>query len=256
MSAGRTRRNVIGIGVMGLGFVGLSKLRDMHGAQLEFRPLTRPAGFRRLVQGGAISSGAGGAVLAGLDAPGAARPAPFVPGVDGDLCAALFEDARAPGAASMAIFDDYRCPSCKVLIAAARKMAAAAPTRLKLHVHDWPVLGPVSERMARIARAAELQGAWRPMHDALSLSRFAPTDGWIEAMARPMGLSVPRLLRDMQGPEVARELARSASLAALFGFVGTPGIVIGRSVAVGALPVSVLSQLVRDERAAEGARCG
>lgn len=243
MTDGMTRREAIVSGVCAAaaaGALGAVLVRRSRGVEPEFRAMTQPAGYRWLVQsGGGVSSG--GAVLAGI---GEATPqAPI-----GDLCGALFHGARAKGAAPIAVFTDYRCPYCKLLTKRLLDLAEADPARIRLHVHEWPALGPMSERMARIALAARAQGAWRGMHDLLSATPFMPSDGWIAQSAEKLSLSKTRILRDMHGPDTARALAETAALAALFGFEGTPGVVIGRNVAAGALSEDMLSILVEDAR--------
>jgi protein-disulfide isomerase len=51
----------------------------------------------------------------------------------------------------------------------------------------------------------------------------------------------------MASPEIQSELDQTRALADLFGFLGTPGLVIGRTVLNGAIPVSVLRQIAKDE---------
>jgi protein-disulfide isomerase len=243
-----SRRNVVAVGVLAAAF-GARELWQGRAAPLTFREVSRPAGFRWLMRGGGGAQSAA-ALFAGLDTP--ATPTPDI--APGDLCAWLFGGAAAlnssAGAASMAVFTDLRCPYCKVLTTAAQDLAARAPDRVRLSVHDWPALGPTSERMARVALAAGRQGAWRPMHDLLSATRFVPNGEWIARNAENLGLSAPRLIADMNSPEVDATLARTAAMARALGFDGTPGIVIGRTIAEGALPPELLERLVEMERAA------
>lgn len=243
------RRHAMALGLAAAALGGGALWRGRE-TPLTFRAMSRPAGFRWLHRGGAASgvgsgAGSGGALLVGIGAP--AAPAPDI--APADLCAWLFRGISAPGAASMAVFTDYRCPYCKVLTAAAQDLAARAPDRVRLFVHDWPALGPVSERMARLALAAGRQGAWRPMHDLLSATRFVPNDGWIVHNAEKLGLSAPRLIADMDCPEVGATLVRTAAMARMLGFGGTPGVVIGRTVAEGALPPEILERVIELERA-------
>jgi protein-disulfide isomerase len=252
MTGGWSRRDAIVSGVCATavaGGLGAVLVRRSRGDAPEFRAMTRPVGYRWLVQaGGGVSSA--GAALAGI---GEAPPqAPI-----GDLCAALFHDARAQGAAPIAVFTDYRCAYCKLLTKRLLDLAEAEPARVRLHVHEWPALGPVSERMARIALAARAQGDWRGMHDLLSATPFMPSDAWIVQSAEKLSLSATQILRDMHGPDTTRDLVESAALAALFGFEGTPGVVIGRNVAAGALSEEMLRILVGDaQRSGPPPRCG
>ena len=66
-------------------------------------------------------------------------------------------------------------------------------------------------------------------------------------VASDLGLNVEQLTKDMASPEIQAELDQTRALADLFGFLGTPGLVIGRTVLNGAIPVSVLRQIAKDE---------
>ena len=67
-------------------------------------------------------------------------------------------------------------------------------------------------------------------------------------VASDLGLDVEQLAKDMASPEVQAELDQTRALADLFGFMGTPGLVIGRTVLNGAIPISVLRQITKDEK--------
>jgi 2-hydroxychromene-2-carboxylate isomerase len=66
-------------------------------------------------------------------------------------------------------------------------------------------------------------------------------------VATAVGLDVDRLSRDMSSPEVQADLDRTRALADIFGFVGTPGLVVGRTVLNGAIPYALLRQIAQDE---------
>ena len=66
-------------------------------------------------------------------------------------------------------------------------------------------------------------------------------------VAADIGLDVNRLARDMASPVVQAELDRTRALADVFGFVGTPGLVVGRTVLNGALPYALLRRIAEDE---------
>ncbi len=80
-------------------------------------------------------------------------------------------------------------------------------------------------------------------------------DASIMRIAADLGLDHDQLLRDMASSEVQAELDRTRALADIFGFVGTPGLVIGRTVLNGAIPYAVLRQIAEDEKSAAGTLC-
>ncbi len=75
------------------------------------------------------------------------------------------------------------------------------------------------------------------------------------AVAAAVGLDIKQLARFMRSPEVQAELDQSRTLADVFGFVGTPGLVVGRTVMTGAVPASLLQRIIADERSMPPLRC-
>jgi len=195
----------------------------------DFAPLDDPPGFRRLA-GGAVSGGVD--PLAGIG--GGARPPMADPqALRADLCRALFDGPPPPGVAAVASFSDYYCPFCRVLTQ--RLAALEAEGAIRVAWHEWPLLGETSEAAARAALAARRQGAYVAFHAAMMRGGFVATPAFLREIAERLGLDADRMRADMAGPAVAGEIARARGLAALFGFAGTPALVIGRTVVVGAI---------------------
>ena len=74
-------------------------------------------------------------------------------------------------------------------------------------------------------------------------------------VATDIGLDVDQLTRDMASPEVQAELDRTRALADIFGFIGTPGLVIGRTVLNGAIPYALLRRIAEDEKSRQTSVC-
>ena len=74
-------------------------------------------------------------------------------------------------------------------------------------------------------------------------------------VAADIGLDVDLLAKDMASAEVKEELNRTRALADVFGFIGTPGLVIGRTVLNGAIPYALLRRIVEDEAAQAAPVC-
>ena len=53
----------------------------------------------------------------------------------------------------------------------------------------------------------------------------------------------------MNAPDITAAIQRSALLASEFGFVGTPALIVGRTVVQGAITRAQLERLVEDEAA-------
>ncbi|MGG7566151.1 DsbA family protein [Rhodovulum sp. DZ06] len=237
-----SRRDALsfGGGALLLGVAGGAALYGRGNPAMQFRPHSRLPGYRALVQGGT----GGGAALVGVGGGGGGAQ-PVAPGPDA-LCAALFDPV--PGKVPVAMFTDHRCAVCKAVEADLFARAAGPDARIALRVHNWPALGGVSVPLAHAGEAARAQGpeAWRAMHDVLMTLRGRPSDARLAKMAGDAGLDGDRLVADMRAPRTVAALAQSADLAWLFGFIGTPGLVFGRTSAVGALPPAVLEAILED----------
>ena len=220
-----------------------------------FEPHPTVPGFRRLVAAGDLSSGGAGRYdgLIGIAAAPDPVLGPAREAVARDPCAALFGMAT-PGATGgagevpVASFSDYNCPYCRVATERLAALAATPESPVRVAWHELPLLGEGSAAAARAALAAARQGAYPQIHARLMRSRFQVTPAYVEALAAEMGLDADRLLADMASPEIEAELARSAALADLFGLAGTPAMVVGRTVVVGAIGERTLARLVARER--------
>ena len=217
-------------------------------AGLAFVPLERPAGFRR-VAGGAVSAG-GFDPFVGLDGSGAAPSVPAASAPD-DLCAALFPDwSGAAGVVPVASFSDYNCAICRITTRRLAGLGAVADGTAQVTWHELPILGETSVLAARAALAADRQGAYAAFHERLLRSPFQPTPAYLDALAEDLGLDRARLAADMAGEAVTGRIARSLALRRLFGFAGTPAIVVGRTVVEGDVDETTLARLVEAEREA------
>lgn len=202
---------------------------------LDTVPLEGVPGYRTLSTD-QVSGGLGNPFI-GLDAGGQARP-------KGDL-ADLHTAPRSAGDVPVASFSDYNCPYCRVLTGILADEAAAGG--LSVTWHELPLLGPTSRAAARAALAAGMQGAYLRFHRHMMQSRFRPTRPYLIEAARTLGLDAERLLADMEGAEVTRQLERSAALADLFGIIGTPALVVGKTLVLGEISRRDLRRLVQRE---------
>ena len=68
------------------------------------------------------------------------------------------------------------------------------------------------------------------------------------ALADSIGIDHAKLIADMQGDQVARELETSAALGRILAFVGTPAMVIGRTVIQGEVSDNTLLRIAAMEK--------
>ncbi len=167
--------------------------------------------------------------------------------------AALFDDAADPvrgnprGNVSIVEFFDVRCPYCKRLHGEIVDLLRRDP-QVRVVMKDIPILGPQSVVASRALLAAQRQGKYVELHDALMRLRGEPTDAAIRTEAQALRLDVPRLLRDMDDPAIQQRIDANIALARALQIEGTPALIIGETLVPGAVPLAQLETLIAQQR--------
>ena len=162
----------------------------------------------------------------------------------------LADDPASPRAGNregripVVVFFDYRCVYCRQLPPMLERLAAENPD-VRLVFKEWPIFRGISEVAARTALAADRQGAYWPMHQALMAERPL-TEGSILAAAERLGLDRQRLLSDRENAAIAAQLHATAELADALHLKVTPVIVVGDRVLRGLPGEDELREAVRD----------
>lgn len=204
---------------------------------LRFVPLDGLDGWRRAETPGVTVSGGGaaGAVLAGID------DVRVTPLPSEALCPALYQTAAS--GVPVAVFSDFFCPNCRILDARLGRRSDLAITW-----HQLPLLGPNSERFARVLMAADAQGGYVAMRDALLSRPLRPSRrGFVEA-AGFAGLDSAAFERALDAPATDRRLADTAAAAETLAIWGTPAFTIGRILVIGTVSDAQLDTLVAEAR--------
>ncbi len=168
---------------------------------------------------------------------------------------ALFRDAADPvkgnprGDVTLVEFFDARCGYCKQLHPTMEALLRRDPN-VRVVMKDLPILGPNSVLAARALLAAQRQGRYGPLYDALLTLRAEPTEAVIRQQAERIGLDWSRLRRDMDDPALERRIQSNLRLAGALGIEGTPALVIGETLVPGAVDLPALERLVAEARAA------
>lgn len=235
------RRTILILGGLAAGALAVPQVLRHRAALPEAVPIRHLPGFSR-IQSGALS--AAGAGLVGIEHR--ARPSDAVIAqIEADPAAHLF-DHPTPGNLPVAVFSDVNCPNCRSVSAILMDWLKSGREPIEITWHELPWLGPTSLLGAKAIYAAEAQGGGLAMHDRLTGTQFRPSPQFLAQIATEIGLDPDRLRADLDGPEVARRLERAEALAYVFGIPGTPALVVGRTLVVGALPAPQLRRLVRD----------
>jgi protein-disulfide isomerase len=165
----------------------------------------------------------------------------------------LLGDATSPvggnpqGDVTVVEFFDYRCGYCKGVAATVKKLLEDDPS-VRVVYKEFPILGPDSALAARAALAAQVQGKYVALHEALMAAEAPFTLPLILQLAQKVGLDTARLQADMEAPEIQAHLERNHTLAQVLGIQGTPAFVVGSEMVPGALDLNALKSLVSRAR--------
>lgn len=146
-------------------------------------------------------------------------------------------------------FTDYRCPYCRVMQSRLATLLRENK-EIRLVMKEWPIFGEASVYAAKVALAANWQGKYGEVHNALfALPRAMDKDAVREAVGKA-GVDLAQLDKDLaaRGPEIAAMLARNDVAARLFQLQGTPGFVIGHDVYFGGLSLEQLRRYVKSAK--------
>ncbi len=220
-------------------------LRRVQRSRLAFEPIAQLPGFRKIEGQGVTLSGP--VVLVGIDRPSQAEDR-AIEAAMADPCTAAFGAQGWPkgGPLPIAVFSDYNCPNCPQASAQLRQLQSSGAA-VRIVWHDLPILGPASERAARLAVAAGMLGAYEAAHGWLMHRAIPPGPAGARRLAAAISLDEHDLARLAQGPDVAARLAKTRAAAAAFGVLGTPTMIVGRTRVTGTLPDETLEKLIKRE---------
>ena len=228
-------------GALGLGYFVFSMRLP---PTLEFQDRQFPKGFRNLVLKRPTSR---------FDPTVAFPQKPFddaAPTQDAlELCNELFRDPHSPTAGrpdyqiQLVTFLDYRCPYCRTLT----NIMSNMQPNVRITYKEWPILGDSSVLAARAALAAHQQGKYLEFHTRLMNTRLVPTTSYIEEIASELGMNLTQLRDDMGSDATTLEIKRTSTLASALGFIGTPALVVGRTIVEGEITRVQLGLVIEGE---------
>ncbi|MDQ0391314.1 DsbA family protein [Labrys monachus] len=133
------------------------------------------------------------------------------------------------GDVTIVAFTDYNCPFCKKSAPDLDRIVKD-DGKTRLVYKDWPILTKASVYGARLALAANYQGAYQLVHRALMQipGRQIPEDRMLQAV-QASGVDMARLQADLQAraTSIMGVLKRNLAEADALGLQGTPTYLIG-----------------------------
>ena len=153
----------------------------------------------------------------------------------------------ATGDVTVVEFYDTRCPYCRRLLPTLAALLQADP-KIRLVYKDIPILGPDSQLEARALLAAQRQGGYARMQDAVMHMTGPATIQGLGHQAAALGLDSAKLQQDMADPAIQARLQGNLALAQALHVDGTPAFVIGTRMIPGAVPLADLQDAVAAAR--------
>ena len=147
-------------------------------------------------------------------------------------------------------FFDTRCPYCRKLEPTMADLLAR-DRGVRLVYKDLPILGPASVLGSKALLAAQKQGGYEKLRDAIMVAPPQTTKAIIQDAAQRLGLDWKRLEHDMDDPAIQARIDANLKLAHSVGIEGTPALVIGGELIPGAVDLPELRKAVTTARGAK-----
>jgi protein-disulfide isomerase len=152
----------------------------------------------------------------------------------GDALAPAGSPRLGSGAVTVVEFADFQCPACAVVGPMLQEMAAANEMTLVFRHFPLEAIHANANASSRAAEAAERQGAFYDMSEALYASQSAwanlaaaEADAYFASLAGQLGLDVDQWRADYASSEVRADVTADAQAAQRLNLPGTPTIYIG-----------------------------
>ena len=127
---------------------------------------------------------------------------------------------------TLVLFSDFECPWCGKLEPVLAELLAKNPDKLRIVFKHMPLsMHPFAEPSALAAIAAQKQGKFWEMHDAL-FQTINWTPNTIDEAAVQIGLNMDKFRTDLVSPEVQAQLAKDQRDAQAADVNATPSIFI------------------------------
>jgi protein-disulfide isomerase len=159
--------------------------------------------------------------------------------------------ARGPHGASVTVveFSDYECPFCRKVEPTLRALEAAHPGQVRVVYRNLPLpIHSQSRLAAKAALAADDQGRFWEMHDALFAHQGAVDPATVDALAAGLGLDMARFERDLAGPATEARVAADETDAAALQVTGTPTLFVNGLRVTGAQPLAAFESAAAKAR--------
>ena len=145
-------------------------------------------------------------------------------------------------------FSDFQCPYCAEAVAQVSQLVKAYPTQVKLIFKQFPLeTHPQADLAAAAAVAANKQGKFWQLHDAMFAHQNDLSRKAIFAMAETVGLDMKRFETDIDSTEVRETVVRDVQDGNQANVEGTPTFFINGQKYNGALTLAAVKPVIDNE---------
>ncbi len=174
----------------------------------------------------------------------------------GEKKSELFKDKNSPvfdpSGSNITIveFFDYSCGYCKKANEVLSKLFAE-DKKVKIVYKEYPVLGPNSEELARIALAVNIikPKLYKEFHDKLMSSKVSSKEEALK-IAEEVGVKADKItsMLDKEKERISNMIEANRKLASEIGANGTPAFIIGDEFIPGMLDLETLKEKIAQAR--------
>lgn len=156
------------------------------------------------------------------------------------------------GNVTLVEYFDYQCPICRVVHPDLSRVIRE-DGKVRLVSKSWPIFGEASIYAAQIALAAKYQSKFAEAHEALFAAKVSLRQVVVHDILSKAGVNVTKAASDLDANRRTIEsvLARNQQQATAFGFLGTPGFIVGTFRVNGGLDATGFRQVIAAARMAQ-----
>lgn len=133
---------------------------------------------------------------------------------------------NANGDVTVVEFFDYQCVHCKKMAPVLNELLSKNKN-VKIVYKDFPIFGKSSVFASEAALAAQMQGKYQALHEALITKSQRLSPAVVLKAADEVGINTTKLKADMKSETVQKALLENRQLAEKLKLMGTPAFVIG-----------------------------
>lgn len=142
-------------------------------------------------------------------------------------------------------FSDFQCPFCKRVVPTMKQLIKEYDGKVNVAFRQHPLsFHQNAMSAAKASLAANDQGKFWEMHDALFENQRDLSDATIKKIAKDIGLNVSQFEKDWKSNKYDKQIQEDLKFAQSHGATGTPAFFINGVYVKGARPIAYFKQVI------------